>query len=111
LGATCGAILYIGVGLVLGSVFDSPQGMGLWVGIPFLVLLLPVVMNSFGARVPDPLAAIFPWLPTVALAKVFLLSFSEEATLARALPDLVIVLAWAAPLYLVVIWLLRRSDR
>jgi len=111
LAALCGAILFIGVGLVLGSIFDSPQAMGLWVVLPFLLLLLPMVVDTVGASVPEPLAAAFPWLPTVALAKVFLLSFSGEASLGRALPHLVIVLAWAAPLYLVLLWLLGRSDR
>jgi ABC-type Na+ efflux pump permease subunit len=111
LAAICSGILFIGVGLVLGSVFDSPQGMGLWVVLPFLLLLLSAVVDTIGASVPELLAATFQWLPTVALAKVFLLSFSGEATLTRALPDLMLTLAWAAPLYLVLIWLLGRMNR
>jgi hypothetical protein len=54
---------------------------------------------------------LLPWLPTVALGNLFLLSFSGSATLARALPDLALVLAWTLPLYAVVIWRVRRSDR
>jgi hypothetical protein len=54
---------------------------------------------------------LLPWLPTIALGNLFLLSFSGSATLAQALPDLALVLAWALPLYAAVVWMVRRSDR
>jgi ABC-type Na+ efflux pump permease subunit len=107
----CGATLTVGVGLLLGSLFGSAQQTGLLVGVPALVLMLPVVLAAVGARLPDPLAGLLPWTPTVALGKAYLVSFSGAATLAGALGELAIVLAWAVPIYGVVVWLVRRSDR
>ena len=112
LGATlCGAVLTVGLGLLLGSLFGSAQQMGLLVGVPALVLLLPVVLAAVGGSLPDPLATLLPWTPTVALGKAYLVSFSGTATLVGALGDLAIVLAWAVLIYGLVVWLVWRSDR
>ena len=112
LGATlCGAVLTVGLGLLLGSLFESAQQMGLLLGVPALVLLLPVVLAAAGASLPDPLAMLLPWTPTVALGKAYLVSFAGTARLAGALGDLAIVLAWAVLIYGLVVWLVRRSDR
>jgi ABC-2 type transport system permease protein len=107
----CGAVLTVGLGLLLGSLFENAQQTSLLMGLPALVLILPVVLAAVGASLPDPLAGLLPWTPTVALGKAYLVSFSGAATLARALGDLAIVLAWAVPIYGVVVWLVRRSDR
>ena len=106
-----GALLVIAVGLVLGSLFEAAQQMSLWAAIPLAGLLLPVILVSMDMSLPPWLDTLFPWLPTVALAKIFLLSFSGSATLMRALPDLAIVMGWALPIYAIVVWIVRRSDR
>jgi hypothetical protein len=72
--------------------------------------MLPVMLAMLGTS-PPILESLLPWLPTIALGNLFLLSLSGSATLARALPDLALVLVWSVPLYVVVVWLLRRSDR
>jgi ABC-2 type transport system permease protein len=106
-----GALLLIAVGLVLGSLFEAAQQMSPWAAIPLAGLLLPVILVSMDMSLPPWLDTLFPWLPTVALVKVFLLSFSGSATLMRALPDLAIVMGWALPIYAIVVWIVRRSDR
>jgi hypothetical protein len=83
---------------------------GAWMTIPIVVLMAPIMLVTLGS-LPPILEALLPWLPTVALGNLFLLSFSGSATLARALPDLALVLAWTLPLYAVVIWRVRCSDR
>jgi ABC-2 type transport system permease protein len=107
----CGAVLTVGLGLLLGSLFESAQQMGLLVGVPALVLMLPVMLAAIGANLPEPFAGLLPWMPTVALGNAYLVSYSGAATLAGALGDLAIVLAWTVPIYGVVVWLVRRSDR
>ena len=107
----CGAVLTVGLGLLLGSLFESAQQAGLLMGVPALVLILPVVLAAVGTSLPDPLAELLSWTPTVALGKAYLVSVSGAATLAGALGNLAIVLAWAVPIYGVVVWLVRRSDR
>jgi hypothetical protein len=73
-------------------------------------LMAPIMLATLG-NLPPIIEALLPWLPTIALGNLFLLSFSGNAVLAQALPDLALVLAWTLPLYAVVIWRVRRSDR
>ncbi|MGD9404957.1 MAG: ABC transporter permease [Anaerolineae bacterium] len=105
-----GAILAVGVGLLMGTLFETAQQVGAWIILPILALMAPILLVSLG-HLPLLLAACLPWLPTIALGDLFLLSFSGSATLGRALPDLALVLAWSVPLYAAVIWIVRRSDR
>jgi ABC-2 type transport system permease protein len=110
LSVACGAILIVPFGLALGSLFDTPQQMSLLVMIPVLLLMAPVFLVTLGAA-GGPMASILPWLPTVALGRALLLSFSGSASLLVALPYLAIVLGWSLPVYAVVVWLVRRADR
>jgi ABC-2 type transport system permease protein len=105
-----GALLAVGVGLLMGTLFETAQQMGAWMIIPIGALMAPIMLAMLGS-LPPILEALLPWLPTVALANLFLLSFSGSATLAQALPDLALVLAWTLPLYAAVIWIVRGSDR
>ena len=105
-----GALLAVGVGLLMGSGFETAQQVGAWSIIPILLLMVPVMLAMMG-NLPPALESLLPWTPTIALGNLFLLSFSGDATLARALPDLALVLAWSVPLYASVIWIVRRSDR
>jgi len=55
--------------------------------------------------------SILPWVPSVALAEICRASFSEAVSAAQVLTNLGIVLAVSLPLYALVIWKVRRSDR
>jgi ABC-2 type transport system permease protein len=110
LAVLAGILLAVGVGLLLGSLFETAQQMGAWMILPIVVLMAPILLATLSS-LPPLLAALLPWLPTMALVDLFLLSFSGHATLVRALPDLGLVLAWTVPLYAAVVWRVRRSDR
>jgi ABC-2 type transport system permease protein len=105
-----GALLAVGVGLTMGTLFETAQQVGAWMTIPIVALMAPIMLVMLG-NLPPILESLLPWLPTIALGNLFLLSFSGSATLAHALPDLALVLAWTVPLYAAVIWRVRRSDR
>jgi hypothetical protein len=105
-----GALLSVGVGLLMGSLFETAQQVGAWMILPIVILMAPVLLATLG-NLPPILDAALPWLPTMALGDLFLLSFSGQATLAHALPDLALVLAWSVPVYAAVVWRVRRSDR
>ena len=105
-----GALFAVGVGLLMGSSFETAQQVGAWSIIPIVMLMAPIMLTMLG-NLPQVLESWLPWMPTIALANLFLLSFSGSATLARVLPDLALVLAWTLPLYAAVIWIVRRSDR
>jgi ABC-2 type transport system permease protein len=105
-----GALLSVGVGLLMGTLFETAQQVGAWMVIPIVILMAPVLLGTLG-NLPPLLDAVLPWLPTMALGDLFLLSFSGQATLAHGLPDLALVLAWSVPVYAAVVWRVRRSDR
>lgn len=105
-----GAIFAVGVGLLMGSLFENAQQLGAWSIIPIVLLMAPIMVATLG-NLPTLLESLLPWLPSIGLTNLFLLSFSGSATLTRALPDLALVLAWSLPLYAAVIWSVRRSDR
>ncbi len=109
--AVCGAVLVIAVGLTVGSLFQTAQEMSVWIAIPVAALLLPTMLIMVDTHLPAWLEAAVPWLPTIALARAFMLSFSDGATLVRALPYLAIVAGWALPAYAAVVLIVRRSDR
>ena len=60
---------------------------------------------------PAGLMKIVNIIPTVALSKIFQVSFSKRATLDIFGPDLAVVLAGTVILYTAVVWVVRRSDR
>jgi ABC-2 type transport system permease protein len=105
-----GAIFAVGVGLLLGTIFETAQQVGAWMIVPILTLMAPVLFAMLG-NLPPILDLLLPWLPTIALGNLFLLSLSADATLVRALPDLALVLGWTLPLYTTVIWNVHHSDR
>ena len=111
LGTLAGAFLVIAIGLVLGSLFENAQQMSLWAALPIVGLLLPVILETMAIKLPPWLEAAIPALPTVALAKIYLLSFSGGPTLLGALPDLAIIVGWTLPIFAVVVWIVRRLDR
>jgi len=106
-----GAIFSVAAGLVLGSFFDKQQDM---VG-PMIALLLlligPIMAKLLGAELPALADSILRWVPSVALAEICRAAFLETAPWAQVLADLGIVLVASLPLYALVIWKVRRSDR
>ncbi len=111
LATLCGSVLFVAMGLVLGSLFETPQQMGLWVALPFLIFVLPVMAVVLPWDLPEPAATLWPWIPSVSLGRAYLHAFSGAAPGVDALPALGMVLAWAAPFYALVVWLVRRADR
>lgn len=110
LAVVVGALFAVGVGLLMGSVFETAQQVGAWSIIPIAFLMAPIMFATLG-NLPAVLESLLPWTPTIALADLFLLSFSGGSTLTQTLPALALVLAWTLPVYAAVIWTVRRSDR
>lgn len=76
------------------------------------VLMMPVFLNVMKVPSwPKIMTTIMSWLPTVALARIFGVSFSGSAPLGLVLPDLGIVVGSAALVLALVVWKVRRADR
>jgi ABC-2 type transport system permease protein len=106
----CTALFSIGVALALGVFIKSPQQVRLWM-FPIVAVLLVPAFFALEPNLTANLKAIFSWLPTTALVKMFQFALSSHAPLSQLLKDLAIALGSTALVFAVVIWKVRRSDR
>ncbi len=100
----------IGSGLALGSFLPSSQQLNLW-GWVFNIFLLVPALIALNPLLAKGLRAVFSWLPTTALAKMFQFSFSTGVTPAQIWINLAIALGWTGLVFAAVVWKVRQSDR
>ena len=108
---TGGGLFSVAVGLVLGSFYEKQQDMVGWMTVLLLLLIGAIFMKMLGMELPALVESILPWVPSVALAEINRAAFLESVPVTRVLTDLWIVITVSLPLYALVIWKVRRSDR
>ncbi len=107
-----GTCLAVAVGLWLGSLFDNPQTMGLWMGLVLLVLLGPILLaQAMSANWPALLRAVMPWVPTVHMSRLFRISFAASVPFDQVLVSLGLMGSSTALLLALASWKVRRQDR
>jgi ABC-2 type transport system permease protein len=106
-----GGVFSVGVGLVLGSFYDRQQDVVGPMAALVLILVGALLVRLLGIELPGWAESIVSWMPSVALAEVFRAAFVETVPLTHVLTNLGLVLAISLPLYVLVIWRVRRSDR
>jgi ABC-type Na+ efflux pump permease subunit len=106
-----GGVFSVAVGLVLGSFYEKQQDMVGWMTALLLLLVGAIFVRMLGMELPALVESILPWIPSVALAEINRAAFLETVPITRVLTDLGIVLVVSLPLYALVIWKVRRSDR
>ncbi len=112
LAAICGTLLTVAVGLLLGSIFENPASMNLWLGMVMAALMLPVfLVNSMKAEWPEIVKFILTWIPSVPLSKLFRISLSGSVLPDQVLLYFGVVLGSAALILAVVAGIVRRMDR
>jgi len=104
------AMFSIGLALVLGSFIQSRQHMVIWMLPVMFVLIIPAFFSQEPNLAPG-LKAVFSWLPTSALVRIFQFSMSSSAPLDQLLTNLAIALVSTALVFAAVVWKVRRSDR
>jgi ABC-type multidrug transport system permease subunit len=106
-----GGIFSVAVGLMLGSFFEKQQEIVGWMTGLLLLLVGAIMVKMLGVELPAFVENILPWVPSVALAEICRAAFSETGPVPRILVDLGIILSFSLPLYALVLWKVRRSDR
>lgn len=106
-----GGFFSVAVGLVLGSFYEKQQDMVGWMTALLLLLVGAIFVKLLGMELPPLVERILPWVPSVALAEINRAAFLESVPVTRVLTDLWIVITVSLPLYALVIWKVRRSDR
>ncbi len=109
--AVGGASFTVALGLLLGILFDNPASVNLWLGAVMMALLIPMLLaGTMGPHYPAIARAIIPWIPSVALAQVFRASFSNAAAPSLIWANLGSVAAFAALIFALVVWRMRRVS-
>jgi ABC-2 type transport system permease protein len=111
LAGICGSLFVVSLGLLLGSVIEVRQQLMLWAWLVLVPLIMPVFLSLLTDLLPKGVIAALGWVPTVGLAKVFRVSFTEHALLSDFGVDLGLVLGATALILAGVVFVIRRSDR
>jgi ABC-2 type transport system permease protein len=106
-----GGLFSVAMGLLLGSIFEKQQDMVGWTIALLLLLVGAIMVKMLGIELPALLESILPWVPSVALAEICRAAFSVTVNINQVLTNLWIILTVSLPIYAVVIWKVRRSDR
>jgi hypothetical protein len=101
----------VAAGLLMGSFFEKQQDMVGWMTALLLFLVGAILVKMLGVELPALVVGILPWVPSIALAEICRSAFSETVSMPRVLTNIWTVLLVSLPLYALVIWKVRRSDR
>lgn len=111
LATIAGALFMVAIGLLLGSLVEVRQQLGIWVfGLNF-VLLIPVFLSIMKDLIPQGVLQAFQFIPTVALSKVIRVSFSNHASLITVGPELALIFGVTFVLLGALAWIIQRSDK
>jgi ABC-type Na+ efflux pump permease subunit len=106
----CGTLFAVGVGLLLGAVFELPQHMNAVAGVLLAVLLVPVYLAGRLA-LPPLVETLLAYVPSAALNAVLAMSLARTVPVQALGLKLGSVLAISGVVYAVTLWRIRRSDR
>jgi len=106
-----GSLFATALGLLLGTIFEGRQQLTVWTMPIFAVLLIPVFVGILPGLLPDTVQDIISFIPSVAMEKVLRISFSGSVVLSQVGPALVIISAYTLFLFVVLRWVVQRSDR
>jgi ABC-2 type transport system permease protein len=109
--AILGTLFAVALGLVLGTLIDTRQQLMLYAWILIAPLMLPPFLSLMEDLLPAWLIAVFHWIPTVAMFRLLLVSFSNQAEFGLYGSRLALLLVSAILTLAVVAWLVRRMDR
>jgi ABC-2 type transport system permease protein len=106
-----GSLFTVALGLVVGIFTENPSGIGLWLGLLMLFILVPVVLEfSPSTGELSWWQTLLKWLPSVGFSDLIRASFVELIPASLLLRGLISLLGTAVGLLAVVIWRLRRLE-
>jgi ABC-2 type transport system permease protein len=112
LAVLAGTLFTVGVGLLLGVLFEQQANMNMVMGLVLMLLMVPMLLSIVPAtNIPTSLETALPYLPSVAMSKLFSMSFSNVIDAAALLFNLSVLFGFAIVLLLVATWRVKRMDR
>ncbi len=97
----------IGFGLLLGSLLTGNQ-MNTWGGVFLVPILLPPFL--VGVPLPGMVQALFAALPSTQAMRLLVNSMASQPIYPQAWLSYLVILAWGAVAYVLVVWRLSRRE-
>jgi ABC-type Na+ efflux pump permease subunit len=104
-------LLGVGLGLALGTFFETEKQLSVWSLILFQPIIIPVVMFAIEPIFPQVVRDVLPWIPNVALVKLFHNSQTLLAAQDVHWGGLIVLGASIALLFVAIRWKVSRWDR
>jgi len=106
-----GGLFSVAAGLVLGSFFEKQYDVLGWMMALLLILIGAVLAKMLGMELPTLVESILPWIPSIAMGEICRAAYLEVIPVTQVLNNVWVILTVSLPLYALVIWKVRRSDR
>lgn len=112
LAVLAGALLGVGLGLLVGILAENEGAVQMWVGLLAVVVMFPLLLALVdGSRVPGWAASLLAWLPGTAMFDLFRLSFGNVWPVGEVAAKTAVILAAALLVYAITGWRLHRWER
>lgn len=106
-----GGLFSIGLGLLLGYIFDRQIIVNAISYALLMGLIAPIFLTLFTSYLPDFLRDLLGLVPTVAFARLLEFAFSGEVFLGQTMFGAVVLFMSGVLVWTVLIWRERRKDR
>lgn len=106
-----GALFFVAVGLLVGTVLETRQQMVLWGFLLMFAMLIPALLVTLGSFLKAGILTVLHLTPSVALINLVRAAFANPIPVQPLGINLALLLGWAAALYIIILIILRRKDR
>jgi len=107
-----GALMFaVSVGLLFGVLFDRQEEMTGWLSLSLVLISGSIFIELIDLDLPVFLERLLPWMPPVALAKIFWASFSSSVDYYLILNSLGIVLIVSGLIFGFIVYRIKQLDR
>ena len=106
-----GALFFVAVGLLVGTVLETRQQMVLWGFLLMFAMLIPALLVTLGSFLKAGILTVLNLTPPVAFINLVRATFTHPIPLPSLGINLALLLGWAAALYIIILVILHRKDR
>jgi ABC-type transport system involved in multi-copper enzyme maturation permease subunit len=107
-----GALFTVSLGLLMGTIFENPTNLNMWLALITILLMVPVFLSqTMRASLPIALRTIMQNLPSVAMSRLVRSSFSSAPLMDSTWIDLGLLVGPTILLLVLVVMQVRRMDR
>jgi len=107
-----GGLSAVLVGLLVGTLFDTPSNVNMFVALLLAVFLMPMYLwTSLAPKLSTFMQSIISAFPSIAMYRLVRLSFTETPTASLLGINVIILMVWIFMMLGLVVWRVRRFDR